>query len=115
MSDAPRVSKLGPHGGYRRPKTETAGQDSNATLKSRGREYVIERLIRDQRFDLVEAIEQRQVTAFAVACQLGWRRRRNIRDPDLNKTKLREFAMATALSQRSPTMLVHSELPCLAC
>jgi hypothetical protein len=121
MSDAPRASRLGPHGGHRRSKATTAGQgDDNhdITLKARGtsRRYIVERLIRDQRFDLVEGIKSRQISAFSAAVEAGYVRRRKtgVVNDDHNLTRTRKHAMAEALD-RPPPPYACAELPCFAC
>jgi hypothetical protein len=93
------------------------------TLRSRGtsRAYIVERLIRDQRLDLLEAIEARQISAFAAAVECGYARRRarrtgGVDEDDCNVTKTRKHAMATALAEYPPAMAyVSGELPCFAC
>lgn len=73
MDSEPGPFKLGKHGGPR-----VKGQrGANSTL-SRGttsREYIIARLERDGLTKWLEAIHQGKLSAFAVACQLGWARR----------------------------------------
>jgi hypothetical protein len=44
--------------------------------------YILARLERQKRFDLLDLIESRQLSAYGVACELGWcRRRRTISAP----------------------------------
>jgi hypothetical protein len=73
MSDVSDQTRLGSHGGKRTP----GQQGDNVTLRSRGnsRDYLIARLRRDGRDDLVEAIEARKISAFAAAVVAGYRRR----------------------------------------
>src|SRR5262245_1758851 len=122
MSDEPRSSKLGPHGGPRHPKTETAGQgheNSDITLRPRGtgRAYVLARLERDERFDLIEGIKQRQISCFAAGVEAGYFKRRptGVIDGEHNKTKLRAFGMAQVLGRVPENTFTSDEIPCFAC
>jgi hypothetical protein len=116
MDSDPAPSKLGKHGG-RRVKGEQA---CNTRLVYGTVAYWLARLERAGRHDLIDAIEQRRVSAHAVACQLGWAKRRPASVVDAygdepGVTKRRKFEMAEVLGERSPMMLVHGELPCLNC
>jgi hypothetical protein len=63
---------LGPHGGRR-----TRGQRNGTTLqRGNSRAYFLARLRREGYDDAVEAIEMHRISAFSVAVQLGWVRRR---------------------------------------
>src|SRR6516165_619997 len=110
MSDSPRASRLGPHGGYRQKKSAIAGQgdekggqgdeDADAALRSRGtnRRYILERLARDGYFDLIEAIEQRQLSCFAAAVAVGYARRRRTKSgEDCNQARRRAYELAKAM------------------
>jgi hypothetical protein len=72
MPDEPAQPKLGPWGG-KRVKGERV---SDRKLKGgTNRTYLIARLERD-RPDLAAQVEAREMSAFAVAVELGWVRRR---------------------------------------
>jgi hypothetical protein len=92
-SDPPR---LGPHGGKR-----TKGQQGNAagdgvTLRSRGNStvYIVSRLRRDGRDDLVEAIHNREISAFAAAVLMGWAKRP---EPRYGQPRRRRFDPAALI------------------
>ena len=58
------------------------------------REYLIRKLEEAGRFDLVAAIEAKQVSAFAVAEALGWRKRQPIQGTGSpNAAKRRAWAL----------------------
>ena len=67
------------------PKTGLAGTS---------RAYIIDRLLRAGRPDLVAAIEAGEVSAFAVAVELGWMKRRNLTGTgSTNQRKRREWKL----------------------
>jgi len=67
------------------PKTGLAGTS---------RAYLLDRLLRAGRPDLVEAIEAGHVSAFAVAVELGWMKRRNLTGTgSTNQRKRREWKL----------------------
>jgi hypothetical protein len=71
MPDDLGQPKLGKHGGPR-----TKGQRSAVVMPSGGRrDYILARLERDGRHDLVEAIREGHVSALTVAVELGWTKR----------------------------------------
>jgi hypothetical protein len=71
MSDNPGQPRLGKHGGPR-----IKGQRSAEVTPSGGRrDYILARLERDGRKDLVEAIRKGHVSAYTVAVELGWTQR----------------------------------------
>jgi hypothetical protein len=111
MSDPPQASRLGSHGGKR-----VKGEQACTTRLVYGTvDYWLRRLEREQRYDLIEAIRQREVSAHAVACQLGWvrRRRTGVIDGDHNLTRVREFAMQKVLERSAPAFTC--EIPCFSC
>jgi len=58
------------------------------------RRYLIQRLRREGRPDLAEAVERDQIAAYAVACALGWQRRQNVRGiGSTNQAKRRAFRL----------------------
>jgi len=71
MPDDPAQPRLGKHGGPR-----TKGQ-RNPETRPTGvrRDYILRRLERDGRHDLAEAIREGRVSAYTIACELGWTRR----------------------------------------
>jgi hypothetical protein len=57
---------------------------------------LIRRLRREGRPDLAEAVESGLITAYAVACALGWQRRQNVRGTgSTNQAKRRAFRLRT--------------------
>jgi hypothetical protein len=75
MPDDPgQPPTLGKHGGKRIKGQQGA---SGSTLKrgSTSVDYILARLEREGLTHWIEAIHARQVSAFAVACELGWARR----------------------------------------
>lgn len=59
-----------------------------------GRGYIFARLRRENRFDLIAAIESRKVSAFAVAVELGWMTRPPIRGTgSANQARSRTYAL----------------------
>jgi hypothetical protein len=77
---------LGKHGG-RRIKGQ---QGNNVTLPMRGnsRAYIVARLLRDGRDDLVRAIEDRRISAFAASVVAGYAKRpRSLANGDHNKSR----------------------------
>jgi hypothetical protein len=63
-------------------------------LNSRGNsvDYVIRRLQREGHDDLIEAIANRKISAFACACLLGWRQRpATVHGENHNKARRRRF------------------------
>jgi hypothetical protein len=93
MPDELAQPTLGPHGGKR-----TKGQQSdNVTLlRSRGNSvaYIIARLRREGLHERVEAIRNGEISAFAVAVLLGWKRRATVHDGDRNRSTRRFDARA---------------------
>jgi hypothetical protein len=69
-------------------------------------------LERDQRFDLIDGIRQRQISSYAAGVQAGYFKRRptGVVDGDHNLTRTREHAMACVLG---PTFA--SQIPCFGC
>jgi hypothetical protein len=116
MDDVPVPSKLGQHGGPRHPTAGQGDEKSDITLKSRGtgKQYILERLRRDQRFDLIDGVQQRQISAYAAGIEAGYFRRPLTRvvDNDHNKTRLRMHEMDAVLGRSA---FVCAELPCLSC
>jgi len=56
--------------------------------------YIIDRLRRAQRLDLIAAIERGDVSAYAVACELGWHKRHpTLGTGSENQAKRRAFAL----------------------
>ena|SRR5215472_10837460 len=64
-------------GERREQKIQSDNTGDRVTLNSRGNSvaYTIARLRRDNRHDLVEAIHNRETSAFAVGVLMGWKRR----------------------------------------
>ena len=106
--DSPAPSKLAQHGG-KRVKGEQA---CDARLTYGTVAYWLARLEREGRADLIEAIRERRVSAHAVACQLGWIKRRptGVIDGDHNLTRRREYEMACVLGPA-----FASQVPCFNC
>jgi nucleotidyltransferase/DNA polymerase involved in DNA repair len=85
MPDDPGQPTLGKHGGKR-----TKGQQGdNVTLRSRGNSvaYIVSRLRREGLHERVEAIRKGEISAFAVAVLLGWKRRTTVHDGDRNRSR----------------------------
>ena len=57
------------------------------------REYIIGRLRREKLDHLVEAIERGQVSAYAIACELGWQKRKILGTGSENEAKRRAWAL----------------------
>ena len=88
MDDEP---KLGRHGG---PRVKGQRASSGSLIKhGSGRAYVLARLRRDGHTHLIKAIETHQVSAYAVAVELGWTKRpRNLGTGSDNAEKRRAWA-----------------------
>jgi hypothetical protein len=90
MPDDLEQPKLGKHGGKR-----TKGQQGdNVTLRSRGnsREYILARLEREGLTDLLQAVLTRRISAFAIACELGWAKRpQTLHGENCNQARKRAF------------------------
>jgi hypothetical protein len=57
--------------------------------------YILQRLEREDRSDLIDAIVTRKVSAFAVAVHLGWvQRPATLRDRESHQAKRRRYALA---------------------
>ena len=116
MDSNPAPSKLGRHGGRR-----TRGrQVNNINLKTRGgtsREYLLRRLERDGRHELLDGVRNREITVHAAAVEAGYIRRRETRviDGDHNLTRWREHRMAEVLDRAPSPSYAHAELPCFNC
>jgi hypothetical protein len=54
------------------------------------REYILDRLRRENRVDWLRAIESGQLSCYAAAAELGWSKRRPTRS-DSNPTKKRRY------------------------
>jgi hypothetical protein len=58
------------------------------------RAYILARLRREGMTDLADAVKRRQVSAYAVACELGWQRRRKpLGTGSRNARRRREFQL----------------------
>jgi hypothetical protein len=67
-------------------------------LHGTSREYLLDRLRRAGRPDLVEAVEAGLVSAFAVAVEMGWMRRpAPLGTGSTNQAKRREFRLAALI------------------
>jgi len=87
--DVVQPPKLQKHGGVR-----IKGQQG-AVIKrgSTSVDYILARLAREGYTDLIEGIRMRRISAFAVACELGWARRpETVRGPNSNQAKRRRYA-----------------------
>lgn len=110
MPDDLGQPKLGKHGGARpgagRP---TKGEERNnqgnndgdvVTLNPRGnrRAYILARLEREGLTDWIQAIRTRRISAFAVACQLGWARRPpTLSQGNCDQSRKRRFDIAALI------------------
>jgi hypothetical protein len=112
MDDKPRLNR---NGGLRRKGEHS----SNRKLKGgTNREYLLARLDRDGRQDLVAAIHGREISAYAAAVEAGYVRRRKtaVVEGDHNLTRWRKHRMAEALDRAPAAASYHNEqLPCFAC
>jgi len=93
MPDVPDqpTTKLGTWGGPR-----IKGQRANSTLKrgSGSVDYILARLEREGLTNLIEAVRMRRVSAFAVACELGWAKRpQTLHGENCNQARLRRYAI----------------------
>ena len=57
------------------------------------REYIISRLRREKLDHLADAVERNEVSAFAVACELGWHKRKIQGGGSENQAKRRAWAL----------------------
>jgi hypothetical protein len=80
-------------------------------------DYWINRLAREGYTDLIAAIQRREVSAHAVAVELGWIKRRatGVVDGNHNLSRTREHAMAQVLERSAPPPAFSSEIPCFNC
>jgi len=97
MSDDPGQPTLGQHGGKR-----TKGHHaSNRSLKGgTNRAYVVSRLRRDGRDDLVGDICSGELSAFAAAVVMGWVTRRRtvaVHSQDSNQARRRTVDIASLI------------------
>jgi hypothetical protein len=98
MDDEPR---LGRHGGPRR-KGQRAS--SGSLIKhGAGRDYILARLRREGLTDLITAIEDKKVSAFAVGVELGWFSRPEIRGTgSQNQARSRAYALHRVFDDPPP-------------
>jgi hypothetical protein len=69
-------------------------------LAGTSREYILDRLSRAGRPDLVEAVEAGLVSAYAVAVEMGWMRRPTpIGTGSTNQSKRRRFQLDALMSE----------------
>jgi hypothetical protein len=89
MVDEPR---LGRHGG---PRVKGQRASSGSLVKhGSGRDYILARLRRENRFDLIAAIESRKASAFAIAVELKWMSRPKILGTgSSNQARSRAYAL----------------------
>jgi hypothetical protein len=85
-------------GEIRERKNQGDNVSGDVTLNSRGNprgnsvDYIVARLRREGHDDLVEAIANRKLSAFACACLLGWRQRPlTIHGENCNQARRRAF------------------------
>jgi hypothetical protein len=91
MDSDPGPSKLGQHGG-RRIRGQRLDNISLNTGGGTSRDYIIARLQREECFDLVDAILTRKISAYAVAVELGWvKRRKTLGTGSENQARKRAF------------------------
>src|SRR5262249_48355301 len=91
MDDNLSPPKLGKHGGPR-VKGQRAS-DGSLIRHGNGSAYILARLRRDGLTHLIEAIETKKVSPFAVAVELGWTKRpRNLGTGSDNAEKRRAHA-----------------------
>jgi len=69
-------------------------------ITSRGNScaYVLARLEREGLTDLIDAIRAREVSAYAVACELGWAKRRRTLSCDDNRTRRRTVVIEALIA-----------------
>jgi hypothetical protein len=99
---------LGKHGGVRpgagRPKKgetrerkiqgDATGDHVTLNLRGNRRDYILRRLEREGLTQWIGAIHARRISAFAVACELGWARRpQTLHGEDCNQAKRRRYAV----------------------
>ena len=58
-----------------------------------GRDYIISRLRREKLDDLADAVERGEVSAYAIACELGWQKRKIVGGGSENQAKRRAWAL----------------------
>jgi len=98
MPDDPAQPRLGKHGGPR-----TKGQ-RNPETRPTGvrRDYILRRLERDGRHDLAEAIREGRVSAYTIACELGWTRRAEPISGRTNAAKRRQHQLRAIAGELGP-------------
>ena len=78
----------------------TPAQRRPRRLQGTSREYLLDRLRRVGPPDLVEAVEAGHVSAYAVACEMGWMRRpAPIGTGSTNQAKRRRFQLDALMSE----------------
>ena len=98
MPDDPAQPRLGPHGGPR-----TKGQHNPETRPTGvRRDYILRRLERDGRHDLAEAIREGRVSAYTIACELGWTRRAEPISGRTNAAKRRQHQLRAIAGELGP-------------
>jgi hypothetical protein len=66
----------------------------NTTIMSgTSRDYIIGRLRREKLDHLADAVECGEVSAYAIACELGWQKRKVLGTGSENQAKRRAFAL----------------------
>ena len=61
--------------GTRRKPDRTSNILTLMSARGTSRTYIVERLRREGMPDLADAVEDGQVSAYAIACELGWQKR----------------------------------------
>jgi hypothetical protein len=98
MPDDLGQPKLGPHGGPR-----ARGQRNPETMPTGvRRDYILRRLERDGRHDLVEAIREGRVSAYTIACELGWTKRAEPISARTNAAKRRQHQLRVIAGELGP-------------
>jgi hypothetical protein len=101
MPDDPGQSPLG----KREDERATAGRQQNP-LHGNSVNYILARLERDGRHDLVEAIRAGRVSAFAVAVELGWTARpENLGNGSGNQARRRRHQLSHIVAGGAPGVL----------
>ena len=95
------IARLGQHGGPRK-KGE---QGDEVTLRQRGnsRAYILARLRRDNRLDLLAGVLEGKISAYAAACEMNYTRRAEPTGRGSeNMARKRDWALHRLLNPRRP-------------
>jgi hypothetical protein len=116
MDDHPAPSQLDRSSGQDERKCEIDNINSKKTTGGTARGYLLQRLVRAGRTDLLQGIAECKISVFAAAVAAGIvRRRKTVAGDDCNQARMREHEMAQVLARSSQPPAFNSELPCFHC